>query len=142
MRTPVKLRHHLKKPYFGRVLQKFSSTLLAYLPDRSPGSGFQLLYAHKSANEKKMGTKVLRIVQICNCGLLKVNTKKKNDFFPLVLQISVVSTSLSQSVLKVAHTRIAVCMKVPPIIPLQMPCQERHDHMSMPLELNIRWTEN
>ena len=35
-------------------------------------------------------------------------------------------TSLSQSVLKVTHSRITVCIRVPPIIPLHRPCIQCH----------------
>ena len=34
------------------------------------------------------------------------------------------ATSLFQSVLKVTHSKMAVCMQVPPIIPPQIPCQD------------------
>jgi hypothetical protein len=52
---------------------------------------------------------------------MEMEMKKKHIF---LLSISVMATSLFQSVLKVTHNKMAVCMQVPPIIPPQIPCQD------------------
>ena len=55
-----------------------------------------------------------------------LNILKKNCLSELVKRVIKQFTSLFQLVLKVTHIRIKVCISVPPIIPLQIPCNWRH----------------